>query len=544
MDLVTDLVAALLTSLHRIIPFPLCKGDWLSTTALAGAVFALVPVLIALIFAIVRKGTGNRYPAPLLTVFGVLGLVGATLLPWLAFRALGQVLGSGRISTGGRSCFVRQQGSYFMGGPNVWHALTSSGNGRAVEVIYVALLVGVPLVGLICIALLARAAFRRGPRWPGRLCLWIPHVLLILATFGLPANVMVSAWLGYVPMLLIGSLLVLLPGAPRWSVIDRIPAPRYELEPEPEPELPGDRLADTPGPLPFMEEDPETIPADGSRFRKIRQLGKGGFGTVWLAKDTNLGRTVAVKFAHAPDAETEERMMREARALAAVRHPNCVKIFDIASEPEGMGLVMEYIAGSSLSDSVRAAGGGLDDIAAARLWATMAGALDDAHQQGVLHRDVKPSNIILDPEGSPHLIDFGIARSAGDSTLTQTGMMMGTPDFLAPETASGEGASPASDAWQLAATVSFALCGQPPRGTRETPMAALMAAARAENPRELPAHSVHAGLLGEVLHSDPGQRPTLASVRSVLIRWLAENGYDEDGPVSTVFTEPVRRTHR
>ncbi|GAB3870847.1 hypothetical protein GCM10029964_006100 [Kibdelosporangium lantanae] len=164
----------------------------------------------------------------------------------------------------------------------------------------------------------------------------------------------------------------------------------------------------------------------GGRFQKIRALGHGGFGTVYLAMDTQLDRTVAVKMAHAPDAEAEQRMLREARALAAVRHPNCVRVYDIVEDEDGLGIVMEFIEGEALADAV-SEHGPLDDIAAARLWVTMAGALSAAHAKGVLHRDIKPSNIMIDPSGMPHLIDFGIARAKGDSTLTKTGMMVGTP---------------------------------------------------------------------------------------------------------------------
>lgn len=298
-------------------------------------------------------------------------------------------------------------------------------------------------------------------------------------------------------------------------------------------------LAADPGPLPFTPRGAATPPQirpSGSRFRKVRALGRGGFGTVWLAVDTQLDRTVAVKMAHAPDAETEERMLREARALAAVHHPNCVRVYDIVSEPEGLGLVMEYIEGQPLADRVTT-GGPVDDVAAARLWITMAGALAAAHAKGVLHRDVKPSNIILDPDGNAHLIDFGIARSKGDSTLTATGMMVGTPDFLASETAAGANATPASDAWQLAATVSYALTGQPPRGSRENAMAALMAAAKAEPLSEVPKQSAHLRLLNAALDNDPRRRPTLQAVARELSDWLSREGHTETGPV----TQIVRR---
>ncbi|MBC6450261.1 serine/threonine-protein kinase [Actinokineospora xionganensis] len=300
------------------------------------------------------------------------------------------------------------------------------------------------------------------------------------------------------------------------------------------------RLAADPGPLPFAPRSaappPPPVKPSGSRFRKVRALGQGGFGTVWLAVDTQLDRTVAVKMAHAPDAETEERMLREARALAAVHHPNCVRVYDIVSEPEGLGLVMEYIEGQPLADRV-ATGGPLDDLAVARLWITMAGALSAAHAKGVLHRDVKPSNVIIDPDGNAHLIDFGIARSQGDSTLTATGMMVGTPDFLASETAAGANATPASDAWQLAATVSFALTGKPPRGTRENAMAALMAAAKGEPVTQTPQQSAHRRLLLASLDNEPARRPTLRAVARELSDWMAREGHTETGPV----TQIVRR---
>ena len=120
----------------------------------------------------------------------------------------------------------------------------------------------------------------------------------------------------------------------------------------------------------------------------------------------------------------------------------------------------------------------IDKVSAARVWTGVAGALDDAHRNGVLHRDIKPGNIVVDPNGSPHLIDFGIARKTGDSTMTMAGFVLGTPDFLAPEVACGERATPASDAWQLAATISYALTGHPPRGHHADAVSGLRAAAR------------------------------------------------------------------
>ncbi len=275
------------------------------------------------------------------------------------------------------------------------------------------------------------------------------------------------------------------------------------------------------------------------RFRLVRRLGSGGFGRVWLAHDARLGHPVALKAAHAPDHETEERIRREARALAAVRHPHCVRIHDLlpaASDPglselEGMVIVMEYVEGSSLGDLVRARGT-VDDIVAARVWASLAGALDAAHTQGVMHRDVKPGNVVVDQGGIAHLIDFGIARRTGDATMTMAGFVLGTPDFLAPEVACGERATPASDAWQLAATVSYALTGQPPRGGHPDAVSGLRAAASGAPLTQLPKRSAHVALLHAAMDNDPRRRPPLRTVQHALEDWLRRTGARPDGPVT------------
>ncbi|WP_371505343.1 serine/threonine-protein kinase, partial [Allokutzneria sp. NRRL B-24872] len=327
-------------------------------------------------------------------------------------------------------------------------------------------------------------------------------------------------------------------------------------------ERPG--LANTPGPLPFALGGPPPaqaapssmgmaagaaamaaaagvagsgkaeMPQASGRFRRIRQLGEGGFGKVWLAMDTNLGRTVAIKLAHAPDAEAEERMLREARALASIRHPNCVRVYDLVNEGEGLAIVMEYIEGRSLSDVITE-DGLLDDVMAARLWVTMSGALSAAHSKGVLHRDMKPSNVIVDDAAIAHLIDFGIARKRGDSTLTAAGFMLGTPDFIAPEVAAGKSASPASDAWQLAATINYALSGQPPRGDQGDPASALLAAARGGGELHLPEKSAHRAMLAAALQPDPSRRPTLGTIEREVGTWLNRGGFKQDGPVTTMI---------
>ncbi|MGE3284815.1 MAG: serine/threonine-protein kinase [Pseudonocardia sp.] len=263
------------------------------------------------------------------------------------------------------------------------------------------------------------------------------------------------------------------------------------------------------------------------RFRLVRRLGAGGFGRVWLAEDARRGHLVALKAAHAPDDDTEERIRREAKALAAAGHPSCVRIFDLVharsdaglADLDGLVIVMEYVAGSSLAQHVRDRGV-LDDVAAARVWAALADGLAAAHRRGVLHRDVKPGNVVVDEAGRAHLIDFGIARTTGDATLTLAGWILGTPDFLAPEVAGGATATPASDAWQLAATMSYAMTGHPPRGGRADVQSGLRAAATGAPLTHLPQRTAHAALLRAALATDPRRRPSLPQVHAALTAWL------------------------
>ncbi len=278
------------------------------------------------------------------------------------------------------------------------------------------------------------------------------------------------------------------------------------------------------------------------RFRLLRRLGAGGFGRVWLAHDAQRGHTVAVKSAHAADPETEERIRREAAALGALRHPCCVQIYDLlhaSSDPglqgmDGLVIVMQYVDGMSLGQLVGEQGP-VDDISAARIWTGIAGALHTAHRAGVLHRDIKPGNIVVDPQGHPHLIDFGIARKQGDSTLTQTGYVLGTPDYLAPEAAAGKPASPASDAWQLAAAVSFALSGHPPRGESADAVAGLRAAAAGAKLTHLPGRTAHLALLKQAMRTEPHRRPDLPTVQGKLDGWLRRHGHRTDGPVTAML---------
>ncbi|HEY4019606.1 MAG TPA: serine/threonine-protein kinase [Pseudonocardiaceae bacterium] len=592
-----QLIGSLLSWIHQATP-NICPGAWPWTVSLAGALLAISPLIGAIAVALLRKGTGNNYGAGMLATLGGFGLFFGFVVPWmfaeLAFQAINDARVGGGVPLSGLSdniCVFSAfgtQGQYLTGGQIGYQALTGSSGNTVEFVVYLAMLGVVPLLSLFAVIMQQRVALRRGPRWPGRM-MWLPLLACMLFTLLFPANLMAQLWLGFLPASLLGVVVVMLLGQPSWSVINRPPRaaqqpPPYQPQayeppppmtqapplaqppppprqlaptrigpvpgvplalPTPQPAPPVAQLADTPGPLPFRTGEATVIRwnSAGGRFKRIRQLGHGGFGTVWLAMDTQLNRTVALKLAHAPEADTQARMLREARALAAVHHPNCVRVYDIIEESDGLGIVMEYIDGQPLSDIV-GGNGPLDDVAAARLWATMAGALADAHLKRVLHRDVKPANILLDNTGVAHLIDFGIAKAKGDVTLTAAGMMMGTPDFLAPETAETGLSTPASDAWQLAATVSYALTGQPPRGHRANPMSALMAAAQRLPNTHLPDRSVHRGLLMAALDADPARRPTLNTVQRQLGDWLSGGGHRQDGPVTMIVPKAEASTRR
>lgn len=199
------------------------------------------------------------------------------------------------------------------------------------------------------------------------------------------------------------------------------------------------------------------------RYELLRELGRGASGVVWLARDDVLGRQVATKRLPrvGEDPHAEVRAWREARVAAGLRHPSLVAVYDLVEDGDDLWLVMEYVEGPSLSGLV-AAHGPLDPGRVAPIAGAVADGLALAHAEGIVHRDVKPSNILLGPDGAAKLADFGIARSEATSTLTQTGMVRGSPAYLAPEVATGQGAGPASDVWSLGATLFHALEGHPP----------------------------------------------------------------------------------
>ena len=253
------------------------------------------------------------------------------------------------------------------------------------------------------------------------------------------------------------------------------------------------------------------------RYDLVREIGRGGMGAVWLGRDTVLGREVALKRigllpgAASPDLQ---RAAREARLAARLNHPHVVAVFDLLEDAEDNWLVMEYVEGITLSALV-SRDGALTPDAAAPLVRQAADALAAAHDVGIVHRDVKPSNMLVTPSGQVKLTDFGIARAEADASLTRTGLVTGSPAYLAPEVASGATATEASDVWSWGATLYHLLAGRPPYDVSDNLMGALYKIVHEEPP-----HLANAGWLASVLEHtmtrDPAERWSMAEVRAFL----------------------------
>ncbi|WP_436497167.1 serine/threonine-protein kinase [Actinokineospora sp. HUAS TT18] len=263
----------------------------------------------------------------------------------------------------------------------------------------------------------------------------------------------------------------------------------------------------------------------GGRFELLEPLGSGGMGTVWRARDVGLQREVAIKevrpadaalFEHNPvmAAQQRERVLRESRALARLQHPNVVSIYQIIEDDTPYPwIVMELVRGTSLDARLKA--GPLAPAEAARIGRGVLGALRAAHAAGVLHRDVKPGNVLLRQDGSAVLTDFGIAALHDSGQLTATGEVIGSPEYIAPERLLGDETKTASDFWSLAMLLYVAVEGHHPL-RRATTMATL--AAVMTEPVPPPRRAGALGLaLSAVLVADPNARPTA----EVLDRMLA-----------------------
>ena len=248
---------------------------------------------------------------------------------------------------------------------------------------------------------------------------------------------------------------------------------------------------------------PELI---AGRYEVVRAIGSGGMGTVWLCLDTVLGREVAVKRVGALPGEpaAAARAMREARIAASLNDANTVGVYDIVDQDDAHWLVMEYVQGQSLAEAIRDTGA-LRPTRVAAIGSAVAGALARAHERGIVHRDIKPGNILMDQAGTPKISDFGIARAQADDQLTQTGFMTGTPGYLSPELARGGDPTSASDVWALGATLYYAVEGHPPYESQANPLATLQAiASGAARPMEKAGPL--AGAISAMMSADPLQR--------------------------------------
>src|SRR5947208_5417640 len=241
-------------------------------------------------------------------------------------------------------------------------------------------------------------------------------------------------------------------------------------------------------------------------------------GVVWMAHDDLLDRMVALKEVVASDAseDVRERLLREARAAARLDHPGAVRIYDVVDEADHSTppwIVMEVLTGRTLKDAVNV-DGPLPPPRVAEIGVALIDALAAAHRAGILHRDVKPANVQLCDDGRVVLTDFGIAQVTGDSSITRTGDIVGSPAYMSPERARGEQLGPESDLFALGATLYAAVEAEPPFD-RETPLATLTAIVN-DPPRPCRNAGPLAPVLAGLLAQDPRQRMRADEARATL----------------------------
>jgi hypothetical protein len=278
--------------------------------------------------------------------------------------------------------------------------------------------------------------------------------------------------------------------------------------------------------VPPRSQPPAQEPGTGrliaGRYRLLAKLGHGGMGTVWRAKDETVGREVAVKEPRIPDhlpererANAFERMRREARAAARLDHPAVVNVHDVAVVDGQPWIVMELVQGRSLGDALQEGTLGARD--AARIGLEVLGALEAAHAAGILHRDVKPDNVLLGRHDRVVLTDFGIAQIEGETSLTDTGGFVGSPEYIAPERVLGQRPGPASDLWSLGVVLYAATEGVSPFRRTNTP-ATLQSVLNATPAPPAAAQGPLAEAVNGLLQKDPARRPNAAQVRDLLER--------------------------
>ncbi len=257
------------------------------------------------------------------------------------------------------------------------------------------------------------------------------------------------------------------------------------------------------------------------RYRLEAPIGRGAMGVVWRARDQLLDRDVAVKevqiaetLTDAERANAYQRTLREAKTAARLSHPAVVTVYDVCEDEGRPWIVMQLVSARSL-DQVLAASGPLPPRRAAGMARQLLSALSVAHAAGVMHRDVKPSNVLLGSDDRAILTDFGIATFQGDPRLTQTGMVMGSPGFTAPERIRGEDASPASDLWSLGATLFAAVEGHGPFERRGGPVTTMSAIINEDAPGA-PAGGALGPVIAALLRREPADRPDAAEATRMI----------------------------
>ncbi|MFI1103175.1 serine/threonine-protein kinase [Streptomyces melanogenes] len=282
------------------------------------------------------------------------------------------------------------------------------------------------------------------------------------------------------------------------------------------------------------------------RYRLGDVLGRGGMGTVWRAVDETLGRTVAVKELRFPSSIDDDekrrlitRTLREAKAIARIRNTSAVTVYDVVDEDDRPWIVMELVEGKSLAEAVRE-DGVLTPRRAAEVGLAILDVLRSAHREGILHRDVKPSNVLIAEDGRVVLTDFGIAQVEGDPSITSTGMLVGAPSYISPERARGHKPGPAADLWSLGGLLYACVEGVPPydKGSAIATLTAVMT-----EPVDPPTNA--GPLLEKVIYGllakDPEQRLDNEAARALLTEVLhaPEQAVRAPEPVSSEVTRVV-----
>ncbi|RSN52453.1 serine/threonine protein kinase [Streptomyces sp. WAC 04229] len=279
------------------------------------------------------------------------------------------------------------------------------------------------------------------------------------------------------------------------------------------------------------------------RYRLGDVLGRGGMGTVWRAQDETLGRTVAVKELRFPGNIDEEekrrlitRTLREAKAIARIRNNGAVTVYDVVEEDDRPWIVMELVEGKSLAEAIRE-DGLLEPKRAAEVGLAVLDVLRSAHREGILHRDVKPSNVLIAEDGRVVLTDFGIAQVEGDPSITSTGMLVGAPSYISPERARGHKPGPAADLWSLGGLLYAAVEGTPPydKGSAIATLTAVMTENLEEPKNAGPLRDVIYGLLNK----DPDHRLDDAGARAMLTKVIHAPAPDEIDPADATKVVPI-----